>query len=78
MVDMRLFFKYYKFVEPVFKPEDPTPEKERLMDPSAVPELELIYQLHSLCCMFWVVSRGWKKSRVFWDLQHLPNFTDST
>jgi succinate dehydrogenase / fumarate reductase, iron-sulfur subunit len=41
IVDMKLFFMYYKFIEPVFKPDGPTPEKERLMDPSSVPELEL-------------------------------------
>ena len=41
VVDMSSFFDYYKFVEPVFKPSDPAPEKERLMDPEAVPELEL-------------------------------------
>jgi succinate dehydrogenase / fumarate reductase iron-sulfur subunit len=41
IVDMKLFFKYYKFIEPVFKPSDQTPEQERIMDPSSVPELEL-------------------------------------
>ncbi len=41
IVDMSTFFKYYRFVEPVFKPADPDPEKERLMEPSAIPELEL-------------------------------------
>jgi succinate dehydrogenase / fumarate reductase, iron-sulfur subunit len=41
IVDMSTFFKYYKFVEPVFKPVAPTPEKERLMEPNALPELEL-------------------------------------
>ncbi len=41
IVDTTSFFNYYKFVEPVFKPADKTPEKERLMDPSAIPELEL-------------------------------------
>ena len=41
IVDTTSFFNYYKFVEPVFKPTDKTPEKERLMDPSAIPELEL-------------------------------------
>ena len=41
VVDMSSFFDHYKFVEPVFKPSDPAPEKERLMDPAAVPELEL-------------------------------------
>ena len=41
IVDMSTFFEYYRFVEPVFKPASPAPEKERLMDPSAIPELEL-------------------------------------
>ncbi len=41
IVDMNTFFRYYRFVEPVFKPASPTPEKERLMDPSSIPELEL-------------------------------------
>jgi succinate dehydrogenase iron-sulfur subunit len=41
IVDMATFFKYYKFVEPVFKPTGPTPNRERIMDPSAIPELEL-------------------------------------
>lgn len=41
IVDMSTFFKYYRFVEPVFKPADQNPEKERLMEPAAVNELEL-------------------------------------
>lgn len=41
IVDMSTFFKYYKFVEPVFKSADQNPEKERLMEPAAVNELEL-------------------------------------
>jgi succinate dehydrogenase / fumarate reductase iron-sulfur subunit len=41
IVDTTSFFNYYKFVEPVFKPAHKKPEKERLMDPSAIPELEL-------------------------------------
>ena len=41
IVDMNTFFRDYLFVEPVFKPSDPTPEKERLMEPAAVKELEL-------------------------------------
>jgi succinate dehydrogenase / fumarate reductase iron-sulfur subunit len=41
IVDMDKFFNYYKFVEPVFKPSDQNPEKERLMDHEAVKELEL-------------------------------------
>jgi succinate dehydrogenase / fumarate reductase, iron-sulfur subunit len=41
IVDMDKFFNFYKFVEPIFKPSDPNPEKERLMDQEAVKELEL-------------------------------------
>lgn len=41
IVDMNTFFKYYKFIEPVFKPANPSPEKERLMEPNSIPELEL-------------------------------------
>jgi succinate dehydrogenase / fumarate reductase, iron-sulfur subunit len=41
IVDMGKFFDYYKDIEPVFKPADATPEKERLMDPDSIPELEL-------------------------------------
>ncbi len=41
IVDMSTFFKYYRFVEPVFKPAAPSPEKERFMEPDAIPELEL-------------------------------------
>ena len=41
IVDMNTFFKYYKFIEPVFKPTNPAPEKERPMEPGALPELEL-------------------------------------
>jgi len=41
IVDMSKFFDFYKYVEPVFKPGDPTPEKARHMDPVAIPELEL-------------------------------------
>jgi succinate dehydrogenase / fumarate reductase iron-sulfur subunit len=41
IVDMSTFFQCYRFVEPVFKPLDPTPEKERLMGPAALHELEL-------------------------------------
>jgi len=41
IVDMDKFFKYYKFVEPVFKPGNPAPENERLMKPEYIPELEL-------------------------------------
>lgn len=41
IVDMDKFFNYYKLIEPVFKTSDPDPEKERLMDPEEVKELEL-------------------------------------
>jgi succinate dehydrogenase / fumarate reductase iron-sulfur subunit len=41
IVDMRKFFQYYKFIDPVFRPPDPDPERERLMDPDTIPELEL-------------------------------------
>jgi succinate dehydrogenase iron-sulfur subunit len=41
IVDMSTFFRYYLFVEPVFRPPDLDPEKERLMDPETIPELEL-------------------------------------
>jgi len=40
IVDMDRFFKYYRTIEPVFKPKDETPDKERLLDPSDVKELE--------------------------------------
>ncbi|MEN6591885.1 MAG: succinate dehydrogenase/fumarate reductase iron-sulfur subunit [Methanobacterium sp.] len=39
VVDMELFFQYYRLVEPTFRPAGPDPEKERLMDPGAVKEL---------------------------------------
>lgn len=41
MVDMTTFFQNYKFVDPVLRPSDPTPEKERLMEPAELQELEL-------------------------------------
>lgn len=41
IVDMKSFFDYYKFIVPVFKPDEPEPKRERLMDPGAIPELEL-------------------------------------
>jgi succinate dehydrogenase / fumarate reductase iron-sulfur subunit len=37
---MDKFFKFYRVVEPTFKPSSETPEKERLMEPDAVRELE--------------------------------------
>ena len=40
IVDMGTFFTCYQAVEPVFRPGDPDPEKERLMTPEAVRELE--------------------------------------
>lgn len=40
VVDMSTFFDYYRAVEPVFKPDGEAPERERLMDPEAVAELE--------------------------------------
>ena len=41
IVNMDTFFKYYKFIEPVFKPKNPAQSNERLMEPSSIPELEL-------------------------------------
>lgn len=40
VVDMDRFFDYYRDIEPVFRPADPHPEKERLMEPEKVTELE--------------------------------------
>jgi succinate dehydrogenase / fumarate reductase iron-sulfur subunit len=40
IVDMGIFFTYYRAVNPVFMPRDPDPEKERLMTPEAVREIE--------------------------------------
>jgi len=40
IVDQKKFFELYRSVEPVFKPVDENPEKERIMDPKAVNELE--------------------------------------
>jgi succinate dehydrogenase / fumarate reductase iron-sulfur subunit len=40
VVDMRRFFEFYLLTEPVFRPADPAPEKERLMSPSDVRALE--------------------------------------
>jgi succinate dehydrogenase / fumarate reductase iron-sulfur subunit len=48
IVDMGAFFRYYKFIGPVLKPADVTPEKERLMDPDDVNELE-VYTNCILC-----------------------------
>jgi succinate dehydrogenase / fumarate reductase, iron-sulfur subunit len=48
ILDMDIFFNYYKFIEPVFRPTDVNPEKERIMDPDAVKELE-VYTNCILC-----------------------------
>jgi succinate dehydrogenase/fumarate reductase iron-sulfur protein len=40
IVDMDKFFEFYREVRPVFKPTSKPPEKERLMTPDAVKELE--------------------------------------
>jgi len=39
IVDMSLFFEYYRAIGPVLTPGMPAPEKERLMSPAAVKEL---------------------------------------
>jgi succinate dehydrogenase / fumarate reductase iron-sulfur subunit len=39
IVDMSLFFEYYRFIDPVFSPAGPEPGKERSMSPAAVAEL---------------------------------------
>jgi succinate dehydrogenase / fumarate reductase iron-sulfur subunit len=41
IVDMTIFFEYYRFIDPVFSPAGPEPEKERPMTPEAVKELGL-------------------------------------
>jgi succinate dehydrogenase / fumarate reductase, iron-sulfur subunit len=40
VVDMSEFFRYYRLLDPVFRPAVPAPGKERLMDPGAVRDLE--------------------------------------
>jgi len=40
VVDMKKFFGYYRAVDPVFRPVDEGPERERLMSPEHVKELE--------------------------------------
>ena len=40
IVDMDEFFARYRAIVPVFRPGEPDPEKERLMTPEAVRELE--------------------------------------
>jgi succinate dehydrogenase / fumarate reductase iron-sulfur subunit len=39
IVDMSLFFECYRFIDPVFSPGAPAPERERFMSPAAVKEL---------------------------------------
>jgi succinate dehydrogenase / fumarate reductase iron-sulfur subunit len=41
VVDTTTFFRYYRFVDPVFRPSDAEGEREQLMDPAALEELEL-------------------------------------
>lgn len=41
VVDTTTFFLYYRFVDPTFRPSDAEGERERLMDPAALKELEL-------------------------------------
>ena len=48
VVDMTEFFRYYRLIDPVFRPSGPDPEKERPMDPSSVKDLE-IYTNCILC-----------------------------
>lgn len=40
IVDMKTFFRYYRDTDPVFHPKDKDPERERLMTPQGVKELE--------------------------------------
>jgi succinate dehydrogenase / fumarate reductase iron-sulfur subunit len=40
VVDMDRFFEYYRKIEPVFKPSDVDPQKERLMKPEIVKDIE--------------------------------------
>lgn len=40
IVDMTKFFRFYHAVEPVFKPENHAPQRERKMEPPTVKELE--------------------------------------
>jgi len=48
IVDMDVFFRFYRFIEPVFRPSEATPEKERRMDPASVKKLE-VYTNCILC-----------------------------
>jgi succinate dehydrogenase / fumarate reductase iron-sulfur subunit len=40
IVDISTFFRYYRFIEPIFRPSDANPERERLMGPAEVKKLE--------------------------------------
>jgi succinate dehydrogenase iron-sulfur subunit len=40
VVDMDIFFRYYRFIRPQLEPQDASPEKERAMNPIAVKKLE--------------------------------------
>jgi succinate dehydrogenase / fumarate reductase iron-sulfur subunit len=40
IVDWSVFFAHYRSLEPVFRPRDEAPERERLMEPAAVQALE--------------------------------------
>ncbi len=48
IVDMAVFFEYYRFVAPVFMPPADTPQKERAMGPASVDKLE-VYTNCILC-----------------------------
>jgi len=48
IVNMDTFFRYYRFIEPVFRPSTVNPEEERIMDPAAVKKLE-VYTNCILC-----------------------------
>ncbi|HMK15937.1 MAG TPA: 2Fe-2S iron-sulfur cluster-binding protein, partial [Methanomicrobiales archaeon] len=39
IVDMSRFFEYYRFIDPVFAPAGPDPERERTMTPAAARDL---------------------------------------
>jgi succinate dehydrogenase / fumarate reductase iron-sulfur subunit len=41
IVDMTPFFGFFREIDPVFRPGDPDPEKERPLSPAAVKELEV-------------------------------------
>ena len=48
IVDMDIFFRKYRFIEPIFRPPADTPERERAIDPAAVKKLE-VYTNCILC-----------------------------